>query len=94
MKVRYRPRARADLDAIHNYLNERNPHGAANVMRAIFAGVQFIAENPHATPRTDDPTVRVMIVRRYRYKIFYGVAGDAVEILHIRHGARRPWRGR
>jgi plasmid stabilization system protein ParE len=94
MKVRYRRRARIDLDGIFDYLNERNPVGAENVMRAILAGVQFIAENPQGVPRTDDPTIRVMIVRRYRYRIFYSVTGDELEILHIRHGARRPWKGR
>jgi plasmid stabilization system protein ParE len=34
-----------------------------------------------------------MIVRRYRYKIFYAVAGDTVEIIHVRHASRRPWTG-
>lgn len=94
MTLRYRARARGDLDAIFDYLQDRNPQGAANVMRAMLAGVQFIAENPHAAVRTDDPTIRVMIVRRYRYKIFYGVSGNEIEILTIRHSARRPWKGR
>jgi plasmid stabilization system protein ParE len=31
------------------------------------------------------------IVGRYHYKIFYSVGADAIEILHVRHGARRPW---
>jgi plasmid stabilization system protein ParE len=38
------------------------------------------------------PGIRVRIIGRYRYKIFYALAGDgAVEIIHIRHAARRPW---
>jgi plasmid stabilization system protein ParE len=32
-----------------------------------------------------------VLVLRYPYKIFYRLRGDAVEILHIRHTARRPW---
>jgi len=27
----------------------------------------------------------------YRYKIFYGVAGDTIWIIHIRHTSRRPY---
>ena len=27
------------------------------------------------------------------YKIFYRVREDIVEVIHIRHTARRPWRG-
>jgi plasmid stabilization system protein ParE len=30
---------------------------------------------------------------RYPYKIFYRLRDDAVEILHIRHTARRAWAG-
>jgi toxin ParE1/3/4 len=35
----------------------------------------------------------VKVVRRYRYKIFYSITGDTVEILHVRHTSRRPWNG-
>jgi toxin ParE1/3/4 len=87
MIFRYTPRARGDIDGIFGYLNERSPSGARNVLVAIYAGVQFIAENPEASQRTDDPSVR------YRYKIFYSVVGDTMEVLHIRHASRRPWSG-
>jgi plasmid stabilization system protein ParE len=30
---------------------------------------------------------------RYPYIIFYQVAEDRIEILHIRHTARAPWKG-
>jgi plasmid stabilization system protein ParE len=33
----------------------------------------------------------VLPVGRYPYKIFYRVADEAVEILHIHHAAREPW---
>lgn len=91
MKVRYRARALADLHEIYIYLNERSPAGAANVLRAIYAGIHLIAERPHAWPQTDDHTVRVKLVRQYRYKIFYSVFDEQVEILHVRHSARVPW---
>jgi toxin ParE1/3/4 len=35
--------------------------------------------------------VRVVSLGHYPYKIFYRVTLDAVEILHIRHAARRSW---
>jgi len=37
------------------------------------------------------PGVRVMLLVRYRYKIFYRVVGTTVRIIHIRHMSRRPW---
>lgn len=92
MIVRYRARALADIDQIYSYLEERSPTGARNVLRAIYAGIHLIAEQPLSSPRTDDPSVRVKIVRRYRYKIFYSISGgETVEILHIRHTSRKPW---
>jgi toxin ParE1/3/4 len=93
MRLQYRTQALADIDAIHQYLEERNPSGARNVLRAIYASIQLIAEHPLSYQRTDDPDIRVHVVQRYRYKIFYSVVGDTVEIIHVRHTSRRPWTG-
>lgn len=80
------------MDEIFNYLNERSPSGARNVLRAIADAVDSIAAQPLASRRTSDPDVRVKVIGRYRYKIFYAVvANEFVEIIHIRHAARRPW---
>jgi plasmid stabilization system protein ParE len=35
----------------------------------------------------------VKLLTHYPYKIFYRVRGGAVEIVHIRHAVRRPWKG-
>ena len=91
MIVRYRQQALIDLDEISAYLSERSPIGAINVLAAIKAAIRDIAQNPFSARQTSDPAVRIKIVRRYLYKIFYSVSDDAIEILHVRHGARRPW---
>jgi plasmid stabilization system protein ParE len=91
MRVVYRELALADLDQIFRYLDARSPTGAQNVITAIFAAVGNIGDQPLSSRETSDPRVRVKIVRRYGYKIFYSVGKDTVEILHVRHGARRPW---
>ena len=66
--------------------------GALNVLHAILDGVERIAENPYAWQVTDDTEVRLFVVQRYRYKIFYTIRdADTVEILHVRHTSRRPW---
>jgi plasmid stabilization system protein ParE len=91
MRVRYRELALADLDQIFCYLNQRSPAGARNVIEAVRAAIDDLAQHPLSARRTSDPTVRVRVVSRYGYKIFYSVEPDAIEILHVRHGARRPW---
>jgi len=93
MRVRYRTQARADIDEIRRYLQKRSRSGAQNVLRSIRASVRFIAENPRASEETDDPDVRVKVVIEYPYKIFYSIHPDFIEVLHIRHSARRPWEG-
>ena len=76
MIVRYRGRALADIDELYAYLTERSPQGARNVLREIYRSVAVVAEQPLACEQTDDPEIRVKIVRRYRYKIFYHVPND------------------
>jgi toxin ParE1/3/4 len=93
MKVRYRARALADLEDIFRYLSPRSLTGAEKVLRAIYAAIKEISEHPRSTLRTSDPDIRTKILGRYRYKIFYRIVDDdTVEIVHVRHGARRPWR--
>lgn len=91
MKVRYRELALADLEAIFQFLNDRSPLGARNVLHAIHEAIREIAEHPLSAPRTSEADIRVKILGRYRYKIFYSVTGETIEIIHIRHAARRPW---
>jgi toxin ParE1/3/4 len=92
MRLRFSPRARSDIEQIFQYLDERSPSGARNVLQHIYIALRFIAEQPDASERTDNPNVRVKIVTRYRYKIFYTVGQGTVDVLHIRHAARRYWR--
>ena len=93
MRVRYTPRAFADREQIFDYLRQRTPSGARRVLASIREAVAQLGDQPRSAYATDDPSVRVKFIVRYPYKIFYRVREDAVEILHIRHTARRPWRG-
>jgi toxin ParE1/3/4 len=91
MKVVYRELALADLDQIFRYLDARSPAGARAVAAAIHTAINSLAENPLGSRATSDPQIRIKVVGRYGYKIFYSVGNEAVEIMHVRHGARRPW---
>jgi addiction module RelE/StbE family toxin len=95
MRVRYSPRATRDLNSIYEYLAERNPRGAASVMAAVLAAIEFIKRHPEAAPAVSNtPGIRGIIVRRYRFRIFYRVLTEGVvEIVHVRHTSRRPWLG-
>ena len=91
MRVRYSPRANADIIGIADYLTERNPAVARAMEQAIRAAVDLIGEFSGAGRAVDQrPNVRVMPVRRYPYLIYYTVRAGELVILHIRHGARAP----
>jgi plasmid stabilization system protein ParE len=93
MRIQYRAQALGDIDEIKSYLEQRSVSGAANVVRAIYAGIQLIAERPYASRQSNDPEIRVKALPRYSYIIFYAIIDDAiVEIIHVRHTSRRPWR--
>jgi plasmid stabilization system protein ParE len=93
MNFRITPRARADLHEIRDYIYRRSPSGARNVLRSIHAGIAFIAEQPRGGTKTDEGIVRVKVITDYPYKIFYRIEADTIEIVHIRHSARRAWSG-
>ena len=90
MKVSFTPRAIADREAIFLYLSQRSPSGARNVMSRLRRGIDLLSTQPYQGPETDEDGVRVLFVGKYPYKVFYRVGEDTIEILHIRHAARRP----
>jgi toxin ParE1/3/4 len=54
--------------------------------------VRNVARWPESARRSATrANVRVTSLGRYPYKIFYRVADDTLEILHIHHAARQPW---
>jgi plasmid stabilization system protein ParE len=77
MRVRYTPRALADLEAINRYLQERNPRAAREVIATIRRRIDHLAEWPRQAPATDEADIHVLFVGRYPYKVFYEVGRDA-----------------
>ena len=88
MKVCVTVRARRDLDGIFDYLNEKSPLAAEAVFQDIEAAISVVGEYPESSRLTSTSGVRVKIVRRSRYLIFYRIRFDVVELLRIRHSAR------
>jgi plasmid stabilization system protein ParE len=91
MIPRYTRRAARDLDRILSYIAKRSPGGAGQVASSLENSIRFLADNPHGGLKTSDPALLVKILPDYPYKIFYRPRGDFIEIVHIRHAARRPY---
>ena len=92
MKLVWTDEALKDLDEIADWLIVHYPAVAPAVERRIRSVVAHIARWPESSRRSAKrPGVRAVPLGRYPYKIFYRVADDGVEILHIHHAARQPW---
>lgn len=92
MRVRYTPQARSDLDDILEYLSTRSPQGARNVKRALRRTLDLIGRFPESGRVTGEQGTRVLPLSHYPYLVYWIVEDGQAWVVHIRHGARRPWR--
>ncbi len=92
MKAAFTAAALADLDEILAYIAENYPALVARIERRIRDAISHIEEYPlNARMLTGQPSLRVVPLIRYPYKIFYRIAEERIDILHIHHAAREPW---
>ena len=90
MSVRYTLPALAELDAILDYLAARSPQGAVRVQSRIRTLVDLLPSHPLIGTKTDDPTIRRLIVRPYPYLLFCESGQDGIIVHSVRHAAREP----
>ena len=92
MTVRYTRDALEDLEQISAYLSGLNPSAAAAVLSAIERVIARLDRFPHSAPETEIAGVRATPALRYPYIVFYRVRRGDIEVLYVRHAARRrPW---
>ena len=80
--------ARNDLQSIRAYIGQFNPGAAQLMATRILAAAENLAERAERGRPIGKGRRELTIV--WPYLIRYRIAGDAVLILRIRHGARRP----
>lgn len=83
-------RATADLESIVEYIFRDSEFYATAVARELIAAARTLttfAERGRMVPEFEDPTVREIIVRRYR--LIYRVKPQRIEVLRIIHGAQQ-----
>ena len=89
MKVVWTEAALADLDSALDYTAEQYPNlvGPLEVrIRAVLARIGRWPESARTV--NDQPDIRVVPLLRFPYRIFYRVANERVEILHLHHASR------
>jgi toxin ParE1/3/4 len=90
MRVVYTDEALHDLDDILKYIAAHFPTAYQSFeLRLRTVELRIGQWSQSAQQVADRPGVRMVPLVRYPYKIFYRVTADTVQILHIRHTARR-----
>jgi toxin ParE1/3/4 len=90
LRIRYTRRALADLEVALDNISSRSPKGAQSVQSRIQTFIELLADYPLIGARTDDPTIRRLLITPYPYLVFYEVLGDEIIIHAVRHGSQDP----
>ncbi len=88
LRVRLNRQALLDLQAIKAYHAPLNPKAAERVRQHIWRVIDRLADMPASGLQTDNPRVRVAVLSRYPYRVFYTFDAVALTVLHVRHVAR------
>jgi toxin ParE1/3/4 len=90
VRLRFTPRALAELDQILTYIEERSPQGARRVHSRIQAVTELLTRYPNSGRATSNPRLRRITTVPYPYLIFHELTEDEIIIVGVRHGARDP----
>ncbi|WP_430424964.1 type II toxin-antitoxin system RelE/ParE family toxin [Phenylobacterium sp.] len=87
-RVVWSPRALDDLGAIENYISSFNPIAGRALAGRVIDAANSLAESPNRGVPASRGARHLTIVQPYLIR--YRVRAGRVEIITIRHGARRP----
>jgi len=91
MRIRWTLPAASDLENIKSYLQQNYPHFAEPTVRAIYQRIRQLKNSPSVGRPGHRSGTRELALTPLPYVVVYQVNSDAVEILHIYHGAQ-DWR--
>jgi toxin ParE1/3/4 len=91
MRVRWAVPAAQDLESIKNYLQQRYPHFAEPTVRTIYQRIRSLKTAPDLGRPGHRTGTRGLALTPLPYVVVYSVRAEAVEILHVYHGAQ-DWR--
>jgi plasmid stabilization system protein ParE len=91
MRIRWTIPATDDLENIKNYLDRHHPEFSEPTVRAIYNRARSLKRIPNIGRPGHRSGTRELPLSPLPYVIVYAVKAEAVEILHIYHGAQ-DWR--
>ena len=91
MRIRWTLPAADDLEGIKDYLQQHYPHLAEATIRAIYKRIRTLKAHPSRGRPGHRQDTRELVLSPLPYTVVYRVKTEAVEIIHIYHGAQN-WR--
>ncbi|MGH2437870.1 MAG: type II toxin-antitoxin system RelE/ParE family toxin, partial [bacterium] len=97
-RVELADQAKHDIVAIYDWLLSQQAGDAGErwfiALRAAIASLASMPSRCPLAPENQDSPVEVRHLlygrRPHVYRILFAIEGDVVQVLHIRHGRRRP----
>jgi len=91
LPIRVRQRAEADIVDAYAWYDARAIGLGEAFLRAVDACMARIARDPEAYVIVHERVHRARL-RRFPYSVFYVIREDALDVLAVYHGRRRPRR--
>jgi toxin ParE1/3/4 len=88
MQLRWTTAAADDLEGIAEYVFEKSPQSAPQLLRKIFEAPASLKNYPNLGRAGKKEGTRELVLTPLPYIIVYQVRGDAAYILRILHGAQ------
>ena len=90
VRIRYRSEANRDIDALYEFIAERNPDAAAQVVDRIRDAVGLLADFPFSDIPVQRWEAANLSYLACRTIIVYRVGRDGSKMAQLRPGQRRP----
>ncbi len=91
MRIRWTVPAADDLASIKSYLQQHYPQFGEPTVRTIYERIRALKASPYRGRPGHRKGTRELPLTPLPYVVVYSVKPEAVEILHIHHGAQ-DWR--
>jgi len=91
------PKAADDIRQEHAWLQERNPRAADDWlagMRKLILGLALMPQAHAVAPESGEFDVeirRALYGRATRWRVYFTIMDETVQVLHVRHGRRSDW---
>jgi toxin ParE1/3/4 len=88
VRIRWSGEANRDLNAIFDYLTDRSPRRQLSLSARLRSRIGQLARHPLIAPVVAAPDVRMLVITRTNFLIYYRVLGEEIVVLRVRHGAQ------